>query len=132
MVPACSEEEEEAGQRGPGSWYQPLPAGVRPQISSFGALYMLLDAWVSPATLVFIENKGAEIAQAANGADSAARRRAVLAQIAPGMAAVMQRLQTAVPRSQVESHVQGLLTTLIFSGPVPHLKVRSPPPVYFL
>lgn len=125
---AEEEGEEGPGQRGSNCWYRPPPAAVQPQLSSFGSLYTLLDAWVSPATRLFIENSGPESARAASAADSTARRRAVLTRMGAGMAAVMASLQSAVPRSQLESHVQGLLTTLTFEATVPHLQVMQPLP----
>ena len=96
---------------------------MRPQLSSFGALYLLLDAWTTPATRHLIGCGGGDFEQGAGNADSAARRRAVLTQMAAALTAVMRSLQTAVPRSQVESHVQALLATLSMEASVPYLKV---------
>jgi len=81
---------------------------------------------VSPATRAFVASSGTQATHPPSNAESAARRRAVLTQITQGVASVLQSLHTGVPRSHVESHVQGLLATFNLSAPVPHLKVLDP------
>lgn len=81
---------------------------------------------MSPATRAFVASSGTQATHPPSNAESAARRRAVLTQITQGVASVLQSLHTGVPRSHVESHVQGLLATFNLSAPVPHLKVLDP------
>ena len=127
VFPVCADESgtpHRTAQQGDlSSWFKPPRAAAHPQLSSFGSLYLLLESWVSPATRAFVKNSAAVVPPAHSNAESAARRRALLTQISAGIAAVLQSLRTGVPRSHVESHLQGLLATLNLTAPVPHLKV---------
>jgi len=104
----------------------PFNADFRMEMSPFGAVYTLLEAWPTESTRAYLVSE--------DGADRQLRQSQILgtsqqmlktmstifARVVPS---IVREMQIRVPRSAVEKHLYELLASMHFPTPIPAIKV---------